>query len=117
MLKKMVLAALVVGTLGSGFVFANTPVINAKERRQVHRINQGVKNGQLTATQAAGLKQEVKDVKREKADMIKENGGKPLTAEQRKLLRQDLNKSSKQIYQEKHAGNTTTPATTTGAQQ
>ena len=106
MFKKVMLAVLFAVTVAGGLVFADTPVIKQKIKNQRHRIHQGVKSGALTPAQAAALKQQDKDVVKEKKDMIKENGGKPLTAEQRKLLRKDLNKTSKQIYQEKHDGNT-----------
>lgn len=111
MFKKFILAALLVGTAASSFVFADTPVINQKIRNQRKRIHQGVKSGTLTPAQAAALKQTDKDVRHEKADMIKSNGGKPLTSEQRKLLRQDLRKNSRKIYREKHSNSA--PATTT----
>jgi len=110
MIKKMVLAVLCMATMASTLVFANTPVINSRERRQMARIHQGVKKGQLTTAQAAALKQQVKDVKKEKSDMIKANGGKPLTGKQRRLLRKDLNQNSRKIYQGKHAGNATSTA-------
>ena len=53
MFKKIMLAALVVGTVASGFVFADTPVINKKIKNQRARIHQGVKSGKMTAAQAA----------------------------------------------------------------
>ena len=105
MLKKVMLAVLLAGTVASGFVFADTPVINKEVKHQKARIRQGVKSGKLTPSQAAALKQVDIDIKKEKADMIKSNGGKPLTDEQRKLLREDLKKNSAKIYEEKHDGN------------
>ena len=111
MLKKMllVLIALVVGA--GSVVMANTPVVNRRERNQMKRIHQGVKSGALTKGEARELKQEVKGVNDEKRGMREQNGGKPLTQEQRKDLRHDLNKTSKDIYKAKHPAQPAQPAT------
>jgi len=116
MLKKFSAVAVCVISLASSFVFADTPVINEKERNQEKRITQGVKSGKLSKAQARHLRQEIKGVRQEKRAMIKANGGKPLTAEQRNSLKQNLNQSSKQIYQEKHSG-AAAPAAQTPTQQ
>ncbi len=113
MWKKILAVAVCVVSVTGSIVFAETPVINAREKNQMHRIKQGVKSGKLTKEQAKQLRSEVKADKQEKRDMIKANGGKPLTAEQRQSLKQNLNQSSKQIYQEKHPG---APAPTGTAQ-
>lgn len=115
MLKKIMFTALAAVTVASSFVFADTPVINKEIKNQRVRIHQGVKSGKLTPAQAAALKQMDKDIKKEKADMIKTNGGKPLTAEQRKILREDLKKISAKIYAEKHPGETVPPKAAPGA--
>ena len=111
MWKRILAIAVCVTAVAGSCAFADTPVINAREQNQAKRIKQGVKSGKLTKAQAAQLKKQLKGDKQEKRAMIKANGGKPLTAEQRKTLRQNLNQSSKQIYQEKHPGNTTGDST------
>ncbi len=116
MFKRILAAAVCVLTVGGSCVFADTPVINAREKNQEKRINQGVKKGKLTKGQAKQLRSEIKGDKQEKQAMIKANGGKPLTAQQRKSLRQNLNQSSKQIYQEKHPAATNTGNTGTTGQ-
>ena len=95
--------------MAASFVLADTPVINGREQKQEKRITQGVKSGKLTTTQARQLRKQIRGDRQEKRAMIKANGGKPLTAQQRQSLRQNLNKSSKQIYQQKHP-NAGTPA-------
>jgi len=102
MLKRILAIAVCVVAVAGSCVFAETPVINAREKHQVKRIRQGVKSGTLTKAQGQQLGQEIKGDKQEKRAMIKANGGKPLTAQQRQSLRKNLNQSSKQIYQEKH---------------
>ncbi len=104
MLKKFFLAALILSSVTSAFVFADTPVINKEMKSQKQRINKGVKQGKLTPAQAAALKQRLNYINREKQDMIRANGGKPLTPAQRQQLKNELNQSSKQIYQEKNPG-------------
>ena len=109
MWKRILAIAVCVLAVGGSCVFADTPVINEREHNQMKRINQGEKSGKLSKAQARKLKKEIRADKQEKRDMIKANGGKPLTAEQRKSLKQNLNQSSKQIYQEKHPENAGTP--------
>jgi len=77
--------------------------VDRREARQDHRIDQGVKSGQLTGEEAAKLRQEEKNIRQEeqqyKADGV-------LTKEERKDLQKDLNAVSKEIRQEKHDGET-----------
>jgi hypothetical protein len=116
MLEKAMAVAVCIFAVAGSCVFADTPVINAREKNQEKRINQGVKSGKMTKAQAKQLRGEIKGDKQEKRAMIKANGGKPLTAQQRKSLRQNLNQSSKQIYQEKHPANTGAAGTTSTGQ-
>lgn len=104
MRKKFLAVAVCVISMASSFVFAETPVINEKEGNQEKRITQGVKSGKLNKGQANQLRQQIRGDRQKKRAMIKANGGKPLTAGQRKSLNKNLNQSSKQIYQEKHPG-------------
>ena len=104
MFRKTMLAALALVTVGGAVVFADTPVMDQREKNQMRRIHKGVKKGQITKPQAAALKQDVRDVRKEKRDMIKANGGKALTKEQRMQLSREQNQNSRQIHQEKHPG-------------
>ena len=80
-----------------------TPVVNRRERRQRRRIRRGVKSGQLTKDEAKGLRKEETQIRQEKREM-KSDGN--VTPEERKQLNQDLNKTSHDIYQEKHDAET-----------
>jgi|GEM_PF-3396205 polyhydroxyalkanoate synthesis regulator phasin len=104
MWKKIWAIVVCVVSVSGSCVFADTPVVNARENNQEKRINQGVKSGKLTKPQARQLRREIRGDRQEKRAMIKANGGRPLSAQQRMSLRQNLNRSSRQIYQQKHAG-------------
>jgi hypothetical protein len=75
------------------------PGVNARQHHQQHRVNEGIRSGELTGREARGLRQERNEIRREerayKADGV-------LTREERKDLHQDLNEHSQDIYQQKH---------------
>jgi len=75
--------------------------VNKRLNNQNQRINQGVKNGTLTKSQAAGLHKEDRQIRQEERDMASQNGGHITKQEQRTLNAQE-NKVSGQIYDEKH---------------
>jgi len=75
------------------------PGVNERQHNQKHRLKDGVKSGELTKEEAKGLRDEQKAL-REKERAYKADG--KLTRDERKDLHQDLNDSSKHIYQEKH---------------
>ena len=75
--------------------------VNKRLSNQNHRINQGVKNGTLTKTQAAQLHKDDRQIRQEERDMASQNGGHITKQEQRTLNAQE-NKVSGQIYDEKH---------------
>jgi polyhydroxyalkanoate synthesis regulator phasin len=75
------------------------PSIKHREHRQNHRIEQGVRSGELTQQEAKGLRQEEKAIHQEER-AFKSDG--KLTRAERKQLHHDLNKTSKDIYNEKH---------------
>ena len=79
------------------------PGVNARQRAQRKRINQGARSGELTRDEAKSLRGEQKTV-REEERAYKADG--KLTPAERKDLHQDLNKNSKDIYQQKHDGET-----------
>lgn len=80
---------------------AHDPGVNARQDRQDHRIQQGVRSGEITRDEAKQLRQERRDIKQEER-AYKADG--KLTREERKDLHQDLNDLSKDIYREKHDG-------------
>jgi hypothetical protein len=75
--------------------------VNARAQNQQDRIANGVKNDTLTPGQTAHLeKREQRTQNQEKADMAAHNGH--LTKAEQKQLNKEQNKTSKQIYKDKH---------------
>jgi len=78
--------------------------VGQRQQNQRQRINNGVKNGQITPAQAHALHQEDKSIHNEiKADRA-QNGGK-LSPVEKKQINQQQNQVSKQIHNEKHPNN------------
>ena len=75
------------------------PGVNTRQHNQQHRVKDGVKSGELTKEEAKALREERRAI-REKERAYKADG--KLTKDERKDLHQDLNDSSKHIYEEKH---------------
>ncbi|MGD0279837.1 MAG: hypothetical protein ABSC11_11085 [Smithella sp.] len=75
--------------------------VNKRLKNQNRRINQGVKNGQLTKQQARQLHKEDRQIRQEERDMASQNGGH-ITKQEKKTLNQQENATSNQIYNEKH---------------
>jgi len=73
--------------------------VNARQREQQARIQQGVRSGELTKSETQDLRKEEKDVRTEERQ-FKADG--KLTAEERQKLHTDLNKTSRDIYTDKH---------------
>ncbi|MGA8617527.1 MAG: hypothetical protein WB660_03270 [Candidatus Sulfotelmatobacter sp.] len=75
--------------------------VNARETNQQDRIANGVKNGTLTPGQTAHLENREQQIEnQEKADMAAHNGH--LTKGEQKQLNREQNRTSKQIYKDKH---------------
>jgi hypothetical protein len=105
MLRKLLVVAVI---LGLGFygkqVFAadsaiKTPGVAKRQHKQLNRIKQGVKSGELTRSEAKELIQDRKEIQQEKKE-AKSDG--VVTKEERKELQEKLNQESQKIYQEKH---------------
>ena len=107
MFKQMLMAAVVMGLLGSASVWAEggtaTPVVKKRQHHQMRRIRQGVRSGQLTKEETKGLLKDEKDIQKAKAE-AKADG--VVTMEERKELHQKLNEESNKIYNEKHDSET-----------
>jgi len=103
MTNKLLVAML--GLTLSNLVAANAnagthdPRINHRQHHQHERIAQGVKSGELTKDEAKDLRGDQKELRQEE-QAYKADG--KLTKAERKDLHEDLNKNSKEIYQEKH---------------
>ncbi len=88
--------ALASATFGAGI---RDRGVNARQREQQGRIQEGVRSGELTKSEAKGLEKEERNIRVEERQF--KSDGK-LTAEERQKLHSDLNKTSKDIHTEKH---------------
>jgi hypothetical protein len=77
--------------------------VNAREQNQQDRIANGLKNDTMTPGQAARVENREQHIEnQEKADMAAHNGH--LTKGEQRQLNQEQNRTSKQIYKDKHDG-------------
>ncbi|MBS1523827.1 MAG: hypothetical protein JST50_22685 [Bacteroidetes bacterium] len=76
-----------------------TPVINHREHRQERRINQGVRSGELTKSEAHHLRARENKIRNDKR-MAKADGH--VTRGERRHLRKEENRTSRTIYRKKH---------------
>ena len=77
--------------------------VNAREQNQQDRIANGERNGTMTPGQAAHVEHQEQHIEnQEKADMAAHNGH--LTKREQKQLNKEQNKTSKEIYRDKHDG-------------
>jgi len=79
----------------------HTPVINHREHRQERRINQGVRNGELTRNEASHLRTREAKLNHDKR-MARADGR--VTVAERRHLRREENRTSRAIYRKKHNG-------------
>ena len=79
------------------------PTINQRMENQQDRIAQGINSGQLTAGEAANLETKESAITKEVRADRQANGGK-LTQAERVQVNHQLNRTSKQIYRDKHNG-------------
>jgi hypothetical protein len=75
--------------------------INQREENQQDRIAQGIKSGQLTAGETANLETKESAINNEVRADRRANGGK-LTQAERTQVNHQLNRTSRQIYRDKH---------------
>lgn len=97
MLKRLSIAALALWVAGP--VLAGTPALDQREHKQIHRINQGVRSGELTRPEAARLYRSEYRLNRNEA-IAKSDG--VVTARERARLQNQANKTSSRIYRQKH---------------
>ena len=75
--------------------------VNTREQNQQNRIANGVSNGTMTPGQASRVENREQHIEnQEKADMAAHNGH--LTKAEQKQLNREQNRTSKQIYKDKH---------------
>ena len=76
-----------------------TPVINHRQPRQERRINQGVRSGELTRTEARHLRGDERRIGRQKR-MAMADGR--MSRRERRHLRREENRTSRAIRRDKH---------------
>lgn len=77
--------------------------VNARENRQQNRIYNGVANGSLTRREAGRLERQQEKLAQREARMRSRDGGS-LTGNQRAKLEREENRTSRNIYDQKHDG-------------
>ena len=77
--------------------------VGKRAENQQDRIAQGIKSGQLTAGEAAHLENNEAKINKEVRNDRAANGGK-LTPQERKQINRQQNRTSRQIYRDKHNG-------------
>jgi len=75
--------------------------VNKRVRNQRGRINQGVKDGQLSKGQAQQLRANDRAIKQQEHADVKANGGH-LTGAEQKQINQEENANSTMIHDERH---------------
>lgn len=84
--------------LGLG-INATNAQIKHRSVNQHHRINQGVKSGELTKTEAHHLRKDERDVHHD-VKTAKSDG--KVTRTERKNIKKEERKNSREIYRKKH---------------
>jgi hypothetical protein len=81
---------------------------NAREANQDQRIANGLRSGQMTSGEAARAERSQAGIDQQVHNDRVANGGK-LTGQERQQINAEQNAASRQIYNEKHNGNTVKP--------
>jgi hypothetical protein len=89
----------------SGTNNSNSPTIQQRKQNQQNRIANGIQSGQLTAGETKNLENKEAGINKEESGMRSADGGK-LTSADRSTLNKQQNKTSNQIYQDKHNATT-----------
>lgn len=104
-LRRMAAAVVSGALLLASPALAGPGRIARRKENQQDRIAQGIKSGQLTAGETARLERKEAGLNREIRGMRQLNGGK-LTPKERALVNHQQNRLSRDIYRQKHDGQT-----------
>lgn len=101
MKMKTVVAGIFVAALATASVAEaqTTPVINHRQHNQVRRINQGVRSGELTHSEAHRLRTRERNIRTDK-QIAKASGN--MTPRERASLRRRESRLSRSVYRKKH---------------
>jgi uncharacterized membrane protein YebE (DUF533 family) len=94
-MKSFLTLAIIFG-LGIGTTNAQ---IKHRRLNQHHRINEGVKNGELTKSEAHHLRKDQRNVHQD-AKAARSDG--KITRQERKNIKKEERKNSREIYRKKH---------------
>ncbi len=83
------------------------PGVNQRQHNQQHRVQKGVKSGELTRGETRRLQAEQRHIRHEER-VYKSDG--QLTGAERADLHRDQNRASRDIYRQKHDGQQRPPA-------
>ena len=81
---------------------------NTREANQDQRIANGLRSGQMTSGEAARAERTQSNIDQQVHNDRAANGGK-LTGQERQQINNEQNSANRQIYDEKHNGNTVNP--------
>lgn len=99
-MKKLLAVALIVVASSTLMIAQNaTQGINKTQRKQIARIHQGVKSGELTKREANSLRRQQIHIQKEKK-IAKMDG--VVTQSERKHIKRDQKRASKNIAVKKH---------------
>jgi hypothetical protein len=102
-LRTRLLIATIAVLPAAALAGTHDPNVSLRQHTQQHRIAQGLRTGALTRDEAQGLGSARRDIRQEER-AYKSDG--TLTHAERKDLHQDLNQASRDIYVQKHDGET-----------
>lgn len=102
-MKKIVFIAIVCYIVSTGLTKAQvaTPVVKSRQVEQQERIAQGVQSKELTRHETARLEREQRKIQVEKKE-VKSDGVE--TPKEKRFLKRQQNKASRDIYRQKHDG-------------
>ena len=91
--------AIVVAALVLSTALAPAGVVHRRQKRQHARIQQGIRSGEVTPEEAAGLKAEEQKVQADRENAVAD--GK-MTRKERRTIRHEQNQASRDIVRKKH---------------
>jgi hypothetical protein len=99
----MALTAVALGSTGFAVAGERDPGVNRHQLNQQARIHQGVKSGQLTGQEARHLERKERNIRQE--ERVDKADGR-LSPSERADLHRDLRAANRDIYRQKHDGQT-----------
>lgn len=95
---------IIVGLMATALMAFGQGAIQQRAKNQHNRIQQGVRNGSLTKPEAARLRRQQREIRRD-VRQDRRDGGR-LTKLERKQAKREQNQASRRIYRQKHDGQT-----------